>query len=133
MRNETRGEVGGRRLVLMDSISLIDAGDAGAIVVSGSHGGPISAAFARLHPPHFVAFNDAGGGKADAGRAALALLDEAGIACVTIGHETARIGDAADGWQNGIVSGVGRCAGAHGVQLGQTLRDAVATFLAAPA
>ena len=129
MRNETVGEIGGRRLVLMDSISLIASGDAGAVVVSGSHGGAISAAFASLHPPHLVVFNDAGGGKADAGFRALDLLDRDGIACVTAGHTTARIGDALDTWQSGVVSGVGPRAAAKGVRVGQTVAVAVETFV----
>ncbi len=129
MRNETVGEVGGRRLVLMDSISLIGPGDAGAVIVSGSHGGAISAAFASLHPPHLVVFNDAGGGKADAGFAALDLLDRDGIACLTVDHASARIGDALDTWQSGVVSGVGRRVAAKGVGRGQTVATAVEAFV----
>lgn len=128
MRNETVGEVAGLRVVLMDTISAIAEADAGAVVVCGSHGGAISGAFARLHPPALVLFNDAGGGKADGGRAAVALLDEAGIPCATVGHLSARIGDARDAWENGTVSAAGELARARGVDIGQTVRSAVAMF-----
>lgn len=128
MRNETIGEIGGRRVVLMDSISLIEPEAAGAVIVSGSHGGMISGAFAAKHPPALVFFNDAGGGKADAGRAAIALLDERGIPCVTVSHATARIGDAEDAWRGGTLSAVGLLARRHGLSTGQTVRQAVQTF-----
>jgi hypothetical protein len=124
MRNETVAEIAGRRVVLMDSISLIAARDEGAIVICGSHGGLISGAFAALHPPHLVVFNDAGGGKAQAGRAALAMLDAKGIACATISHDTARIGDAQDAWLNGVLSAVGDAARRKGLETGHSVREA---------
>ncbi len=127
MRNDTVTQIAGRPVVLMDSISLISAKDAGAIVICGSHGGAISGAFATLHPPHLVIFNDAGGGKSDAGRAAIAMLDQKGIACATTSHNTARIGDAEDAWLHGTVSAVGTCAKAIGVTTGQSVREAVET------
>ncbi len=124
MRNETVAEIAGHRVVLMDSISLIAPQDECAIIVCGSHGGLISGAFAALHPPHLVLFNDAGGGKAGAGRAALAMLDAKGIASAAIAHDTARIGDAQDAWLSGVLSAVGECARRKGVQVGQTVAQA---------
>lgn len=129
MRNETVATVAGLRVVLMDTISAITAGDAGAVIVCGSHGGTISGAFASKHPPALVFFNDAGGGKAEGGRAAAGLLDAAGIACATVAHDSARIGDAEDAWRSGIVSAVGETARARGVSTGQSVQDAVAVFV----
>jgi hypothetical protein len=63
MRNETVAMLNGRPVVVMDSISLITPADAGAMIICGSHGGAISGAFAAMHPPALVVFNDAGGGK----------------------------------------------------------------------
>lgn len=128
MRNETIGEIGGRPLVLMDSISLIGAENAGAIIISGSHAGAISGAFAALHPPSLVIFNDAGGGKAGAGRAALAVLDQKGIACATVSHTTARIGDAQDAWRSGVLSAIGASARHRGLRVGQKVCEAVQAF-----
>ncbi|MFW6076492.1 MAG: hypothetical protein ACOC71_01960 [Hyphomicrobiales bacterium] len=130
MRNETVGDAGGRRVILMDSISLIAESDAGAVIISGSHGGTISGAFAALHPPALVIFNDAGGGKANAGRAAIAYLNERGIACATASHLTARIGDAEDAWRHGTLSDVGELARRDGLAAGQTVADAVERFAA---
>jgi hypothetical protein len=128
MRNETVATLNGRRVVAMDSISLIAAKDAGAIIVCGSHGGAISGAFAAKHPPALVVFNDAGGGKRDAGVASLADLEGAGIAAAAVSHETARIGDALDAWENGVFSRVNAPAAEGGLVSGQPLRKALQRF-----
>jgi hypothetical protein len=128
MRNETVATLNGRPVVAMDSISLIAPKDAGAIIVCGSHGGAISGAFAAKHPPALVVFNDAGGGKKGAGVASLADLEGEGIAAAAVSHHTARIGDALDAWENGVVSGVNRPAREGGLEPGQPLRDALQRF-----
>jgi hypothetical protein len=74
-------------------------------------------------------FNDAGGGKNDAGIAALALLELEGIAAAAVSHESARIGDALDAWENGIVSHVNASAAEAGISTGETLREAVGWFM----
>jgi hypothetical protein len=124
MRNETITLLHSRRVVLMDSISLIGPEDAGSIIVCGSHGGLISGAFASLYPPRLVVFNDAGGGKLDAGRASLAMLDRKGIASATVSHDSARISDAQDSWLYGVLSAVGEAARGLGLRLGQSVKDA---------
>ncbi len=126
MRNQTLTQIQGRRVVLMDSISMIGPEDAGSIIVCGSHGGLISGAFASVYPPQLVVFNDAGGGKLDAGRAALAMLDRQGIASATVSHDSARIGDAEDSWFNGVLSAVSETARALGLRPGLSVKDAAA-------
>jgi hypothetical protein len=129
MRNETVATLNGRPVVVMDSISLIAAKDAGAIIVCGSHGGTISGAFAAMHPPPaLVVFNDAGGGKKDAGVASLAALEGEGIAAAAVSHGSARIGDALDAWENGVISRVNRPAAEGGLVPGRPLRQAVERF-----
>ena len=128
MRNEAIATVNGRRLVIQDSISLIGPADAGAIIVSGSHGGAISGAFAAQHRPALVVFNDAGIGKKDAGIAALTDLERAGVPGAAVSHLTARIGDAADAWENGVVSRANRPAAEAGIVPGRRLRDVVGSF-----
>lgn len=132
MRNEVVAHVGGRPVIAMDSISLISEGDRGAIVVSGSHGGAVSAAFAALHPPVLVVFNDAGGGKSDAGRAAIAILDAEKIASATVAHTTARIGDSLDTWASGTISAVNSVGRDAGLRDGAPLRDAVEAVYGTP-
>ncbi|HMQ58501.1 MAG TPA: hypothetical protein PKE65_08130 [Rhizobiaceae bacterium] len=118
------------RLVLVDSITQVEPHDAGALVVSGSHGGVSAATFAAVVPALLHVFNDAGIGKERAGVRGLDLLAEVGLAGVAVGHETARIGDARDTLENGVVTVVNEPAAALGVSIGQPLRDVVARLSA---
>ena len=128
MRNDVIATLNGRRIIAIDSISLISSQDAGAIIVCGSHGGAISGAFAAVHPPALVVFNDAGGGKNGAGVACLADLEREGIAAAAVAHDSARIGDAVDAWENGVVSYANAPAREAGVRPGRLLREAVEKF-----
>src|SRR4051812_18494212 len=110
----------------MDSISYIDESDAGHILISASHGGASSATYAASQPLAGVFFNDAGVGKDNAGIAALALLT---IPAATVSHLSARIGDAADMWQHGVISHVNQAAERSGLQVGERLQHAVARLL----
>ena len=100
---------------------------ADGVVVSGSHGGVSSTGFVLRAPakPRAVIFNDAGVGKDRAGVVALERLDAIEVACAVYSHESARIGDARDGYENGVVSAANRAARAMGTVPGQRVRDAV--------
>ena len=89
------------RIVLVDTITSVDANDAGAIVVAASHGGTSSGTFALEQPLAAVFFNDAGVGKDDAGIAALAMLQARGVAAGAVSHRSCRIGDVDDMWKHG--------------------------------
>jgi len=117
---------GARKAILMDSISYIDAADAGQVLVCASHGGASSAAYARRHAPAAVFFNDAGVGKDRAGIASLELLE---VPAAAVSHLSARIGDAEDMWQHGVLSHVNAPAAERGLEAGQRLQDAVARLL----
>ena len=119
---------GQRKAILLDSISNVDAADAGHIVVSASHGGASSAEFAGRYPLAAVFFNDAGVGKDEAGIAALQRLE---VPAGTVSHLSARIGDAEDTWLHGVLSHVNPAAARHGLAAGQQLQDAVAKLLRA--
>lgn len=125
MLKRTVAHVAGRPVILSDTITKLTAEDAGAVIVSASHGGTSSAAFALEHPFSLVVFNDAGVGKDRAGIAALDRLEETGVAAATVGHDSARIGDALDMWENGIVSHVNARGGAMGLAPGLSLREAI--------
>ncbi len=116
-----------RTLHLLDTITAIDAGCADGVIVSGSHGGVSSTGFVLRAPvrPHAVFFNDAGIGKERAGVVALELLDAIGVACATYSHDSARIGEARDGHECGVISQVNARAGSAGIRVGQTVREAV--------
>ena len=122
-------ERGGRKVILLDSISHVDASDAGHVVVSGSHGGTSGGEFARQHKLAAVFLNDAGGGKDEAGIAALAMLESAGVPAGTVSHTSARIGDAEDTWQHGVLSHLNASAAKCGLRHGESLRDAVMRLL----
>jgi hypothetical protein len=110
------------RVVLLDSITKVTAEDAGSIAVSGSHGGSSSGEFALvLAPLRMAVFNDAGVGKDGAGISALPMLQSHGVAAATVAHTSARIGDALDMWDHGIVSHVNAAAAAMGLQVGEPL------------
>ena len=113
------------RVIGCDSASLIDPDDdAGAVVITGSHGALLGgkADAAIPHGLLAVTFNDAGVGKDGAGIRRLALLDSYPTIAATIAAGTARIGDARSAWDDGVVSHVNETARATGGAPGMTLR-----------
>lgn len=112
-------------LRLVDSITQLGPQDAGCVAVSGSHGGISSARYAAAARPVLSVFNDAGVGKDQAGLAALPFLQAQGLAACTVAHHSARIGEAASTWTDGIVSHANPLALALGVEVGQPCQQAV--------
>jgi len=110
------------RVLAVDSITMLTPEDTGAIVVSGSHGGASSGTYALAVPLGAAFFNDAGIGKDDAGIVALEMLQARGIAAGTVSHRSARIGDALDCWENGVLSRCNAAARALGIEPGAALR-----------
>ena len=113
------------KITLLDSISYISAEHEGQIIISGSHGGSAAGRYALAHPPFLVVFNDAGVGNDEAGIVALWDLEQAGIAAVTVSHNSARSGEANDTWENGRVSHVNRLAKKLGIQVEEMVKTAV--------
>ncbi|MET0542608.1 MAG: hypothetical protein ABWZ88_12715 [Variovorax sp.] len=113
-------------LRVVDSITELKPADAGCIAVSGSHGGISSARYALAARPLLSVFNDAGVGRDEAGIAALALLQSQGLAACTVSHRSARIGDARNTLDDGIVGHLNEAAAVLGVRAGRPLREAVA-------
>ncbi|MEU6749140.1 hypothetical protein ABZ914_23220 [Spirillospora sp. NPDC046719] len=118
----------GMRVVVMDSMSQVEDGDAGAIVVAASNGGQESGRFGAAARCGFVLLNDAGVGKDEAGIAGLAVLDAAGIPAATVGHDTAEISNGADMWEHGVISHVNAAAQAAGLAPGARARPALIAF-----
>ena len=114
--------------LLFDSITEAVGIAAGRIVVSGSHGGVSSARYALQAAPRVAVFNDAGVGKDQAGIAALAMLQAAGIAACTVAHSSARIGEARSTLDDGVISFVNPAAQAMGLHAGAQLREALVAF-----
>ena len=86
----------------------------GRLLSSGSHGGLAAAQYALAHPPRLAVFNDAGVGKDQAGILALAQLEAAGIGAIAVAHTSARIGEAAETWEHGVVSYLNQLAQSWG-------------------
>ncbi len=112
-------------LHLADSVGYVTPAMAGAVVVTGSHGGDSSARYALAARPLLVVFNDAGRGLDDAGISGLQLLQAVGIAAATVGHMTARIGHARSTFEQGVLTHANARAQALGLQPGLTCREAV--------
>lgn len=117
-------------VVLMDSITLLLPQDQGRVVVSASHGGLSSATYALQMPLRLVVFNDAGVGKDGAGTVALHWLQDVGVPAACVAHTSARIGDAEDTWDNGILSHLNGCAWLAGLVAGDPLQMAVSRWMA---
>ena len=125
------GRVEGGVLVV-DTVTRLGEAARGAVLVAGSHGGVFAAWCAARAGVHAVLFNDASGGRDQAGIAGLAWLERLGIAAATLAHTSCRIGDGEDAWARGIVTQVNRVADGVGVASGQTARAAARWLADAP-
>jgi hypothetical protein len=124
-------EIGGVRVVALDSNGLVEPGDAGQVVVTGSHGGllggrPETAVKAAVR---LAVYNDAGVGADGAGLSRLPALEARGIAAGCVSCFSARIGDGVSSWEDGFLSAVNGVAAARGGAVGHSTRDFVAAVL----
>ena len=113
------------RVIVMDSISLVVAADAGAIVVSASHGGLLGGDPATALRADAVAavYSDAGFGKDRAGITRLPVLDRRGIAAATVSADSARIGDGRSVYSDGVLSFVNGTAASMDITVGEPVRS----------
>lgn len=120
---------GGRRLILVDSASLVLPGDAGQVVVTGSHGAIFGGnpANALKADAALALFNDAGG----RATSRLSALEARGVAAATVAASSARIGDAHSTYRDGIVSACNGRAAALGAHVGIRASELVALALGA--
>lgn len=122
MNKPVAAAFGNMRVLLLDSITWIKADDADQIVISGSHGGRSAAEYAIRFPLALCCINDAGVGKDRAGIVALDMLEARGTPGVAFSHDSARIGEARDAWDNGVISHCNPRAAALGLLPGGSLR-----------
>lgn len=120
-----------KTLHIIDSITEITPEMGQAVIVSGSHGGVSSASYVvKASPkPFAVFFNDAGVGKDQAGIEALHILDTLGIPAFAYGHDSARIGQAQDGLDNGIVTHANQAAQQWSTTVGSPVKALVQALL----
>ena len=114
-------------ITLLDSVALINSSHAGTIVVTGSHGGRSAAGFVVDvdKKPIAVFFNDAGGGKDNAGKVGLDMLQAIGVPAACYSHMSARIGDAQDGLDHGILTDANDLAKQAGIKINLQLLQAI--------
>lgn len=118
-------EVIGVPVLLSDSVTVFGPDAAGAILVTGSHGGVSALAYAIALGARGVVVNDAGVGKDGAGISGLPSAADAGIGVVAVGHDTACIGQGRDTWESGRVRHANDPAQAVGVRPGMVVPEAV--------
>ena len=120
---------GGRRIVTLDSNSMVRTEHKNAVVLTGSHGGLVGALPAVRRPVLAAFYNDAGVGKDKAGLSRLPWLEKHGIVGVTVSASTARIGVGLDTYQSGVVSFVNRLGREQGIKSGMTAKQAAHLIL----
>lgn len=113
--------------IVVDSASSLSVLDAGAIIVTGSHGGlpGNSPGRAMETVPLLASFNDAGIGIDQAGIRRLPVLDQQHIAAVCCHAWSARIGDGQSHYQTGIISTANHSALALGASVGMPLIELI--------
>jgi hypothetical protein len=119
-------------VVAADTITKLPPEAEGAVVISGSHGGPYPGVLALKARARAVILNDAGVGKDAAGIGALALLEEYGVAAAAVSHLSCRIGDTPDMLARGRISHANAAARAAGVAAGQGCLEAAERLRQAP-
>jgi hypothetical protein len=112
----------GAPLVLVDSITEAGPQHRGAVLVTGSHAGLSVVRYTVAAQPLLAVFNDAGVGKDQAGIAALAALEVAGIAACAVAHSSARIGEAASTFADGRIAHANPAARRLGATPGRLLQ-----------
>lgn len=131
---ETEGRLclraGAREVWGLDSIGLLEAQDAGRVLVIGSHGalhGGQTGSALGVEACAAV-FNDAGVGIDGVGVTRLPVLASRGMPAATVACASARIGDARSMWATGVLSCVNAPAAAIGARVGESVQAFVARF-----
>ena len=119
-------------VVLAASVTKLPDGVAGAVLITGSHGGVYAAWLAAESGARAVIFHDAGVGRDGAGIAALGLFGAQGVPAAAVAHDTARVGDGADMLARGRISHANAPAQALGVRPGMGCAEAAACLCRAP-
>ncbi len=128
--DETAGR-DGVQVIITDSNSLVEPGDAGHVFISASHGGllggrPETAVKYRVFA---AVYSDADRGADDAGLSRLPALDDRGIAGACVSAFSARIGDGRSVYNDGYISAVNKTAADYGGTVGQSCRDFAALMV----
>jgi uncharacterized protein YunC (DUF1805 family) len=115
-------------VVLLNSLGDLQPGNTSPILVCGSHcGGNMDLArYVKNCHVKAVFLNNAGVGKNQAGIRGLTYYEAENILACAIDHNSAEIGIAHDTWENGTISHTSTQAAAAGIQIGDSVKEAVA-------
>lgn len=108
-----------KKVLIVDSVTKFQRSDLGSVAIAASHGGAYAGYLAARAGLRGIILHDAGIGKDQAGISSLLYLDELGIACATIDHRSARIGDGRAMAETGVISHINQTARNAGCFVGQ--------------
>ncbi len=114
-------------VVLLDSLGDLQPGNTSPVLVCGSHcgGNTELARNVKNCGVKAVFLNNAGIGKNQAGIRGLTYYEAENILACAVDHDSAEIGIARDTWENGIISHISSQAESVGIQIGDSVKDAV--------
>lgn len=118
-------QVNGVAITIADSITFLNADNAGDILVCGSHGGVSAGHYAEKLQLKAAFFNDAGIGKNNAGIKSLDSLSDLGILACTVDCMSAEIFNAEDALENGIISVCNQLAKDKNIREKMTVKEAL--------
>ena len=118
-------------VVLLDSLGDLKPDNTNPILVCGSHCGGNRGLAQLVKKGHVKAvfLNNAGIGKNNAGIRGLAHYEAEHILACAVDNYSAEIGVAHDTWESGIISHANLQAEAVGIQIGNTVKEAVAKII----
>ena len=122
-------EADGGRVVLVESMSFAGSEHRRDVLCAGSHGGRVNVERLLSVRPRGALFNDGGGARDGSGLSGLAALDAVGVAAACVDAMSARIGDPASTYADGVVSAVNQTARRVGVEVGQPAAEAARRML----
>lgn len=118
-------------IILLDSLGDLKAENTSPILVCGSHCGDNGALAKKVRSCHVKAvfLNNAGIGKNQAGISGLTHYQSENILACAVDNYSAEIGISIDTWENGIISHTNTSAEEAGIQVGDTVKAAVAKII----
>ena len=118
-------------VILLDSLGDLQPDNTRPILVCASHCGDNGAFARKLKNCHVkvVFLNNAGIGKNQAGISGLSHYQAENILACAVDHYSAEIGVARDTWESGIISHTNTLAEAAGIQIGDSVQEAVAKII----
>lgn len=111
--------------LLADSASKLEEAHAGRVVLCGSHGALYPAWLAAKARVKAAVLHDAGIGRNAAGVAGIAWLSGLGLPACAVDHRSARISDARDMLERGVISTANDAAAPYGCVPGMPVREAL--------